>query len=222
MPFASPRGRVAVATAVALLAGVVTAWVIRPGASSAPEVPLDLSSSGPAQSPLRALPPESPTPLIQAPPGTAAPAPVLTPTRLEIPSIRVRMPVTPVALDRHGDMELPPSPKLAGWYRFGPAPGSHSGAVVLAAHVDTPPDGIGPLAALEELEAGAPLVVRAGDTAFRYRVVSVRRIDKGKLDLDSLFARDGPPRLHIVTCGGEFDRRTRQYEDNVVALAVPE
>lgn len=221
MRFTRSRRRVAVATAVALLAGVLTAWVTRPGDSSAPESPLALpTSSGPVRSPVRPGPPESPTPLIPSPART--PAPVVAPTRLEIPSIRVRMPLTPVALDRLGDMELPPTPKLAGWYRFGPAPGSHSGAVVLAAHVDTPRNGVGPLAALEQLEAGAPVLVRAGDTAYRYRVVSVRRIDKGELDLDSLFARDGPPRLHIVTCGGEFDRRTRQYQDNVVAVAVPE
>jgi LPXTG-site transpeptidase (sortase) family protein len=153
---------------------------------------------------------------------TPAPTPVRTPTRLEIPSIRVSMPLRPVALDRLGAMELPASPQLAGWYRFGPAPGSHSGAAVLAAHVDMPRAGVGPLAALVQLDVGAEVVVRAGSVTYRYRVVTVRRIDKARLDLDSLFSRDGPPRLHIVTCGGAFDPRARHYADNVVAIAVPE
>jgi hypothetical protein len=35
------------------------------------------------------------------------------------------------------------------------------------------------------------------------------------------FARDGPPRLALVTCGGPFDERTRHYRDNVVITAEP-
>jgi hypothetical protein len=30
-----------------------------------------------------------------------------------------------------------------------------------------------------------------------------------------------PTRLLLVTCGGEFDRRTGHYERNVVVFAVP-
>jgi sortase (surface protein transpeptidase) len=131
------------------------------------------------------------------------------------------MPLTGVALDPRGDMELPPSPKVAGWYRYGPAPGSEAGAAVIAAHVDTPKEGVGPLEVLEDLEPGTVVVVRSGTRLTRYVVQSVRKVGKGELDLDALFARDGPPRLHLVTCGGEFDRRTRQYADNVVAVAVP-
>jgi LPXTG-site transpeptidase (sortase) family protein len=131
------------------------------------------------------------------------------------------MPLTPVALDDRGDMELPPSPKVAGWYRFGPAPGSEGGAAVIAAHVDTPEGAIGPLEVLEDVAPGTVVVVRSGRQVTRYKVTSVRNVGKGALDLDALFARDGPPRLHLVTCGGEFDRRTRQYADNVVAVAVP-
>lgn len=208
------------AVAAALLAGALTAWATDPMTPSTPgrsSVALP-TSSGPVQPPLTTGPLE---PLIPSPPRSTSSATVAPPTRLEIPAIGVRMPLAPVALDRRGDMELPPSPKVAGWYRYGPAPGADSGAVVLAAHVDTPREGVGPLAALEELKPGSSVVVRSGTQRRLYRITSVTRLDKGTLDLASLFARDGPARLHIVTCGGEFDRRTRQYADNVVAVALP-
>jgi hypothetical protein len=55
----------------------------------------------------------------------------------------------------------------------------------------------------------------------RFRTVSVRSIDKDELRLEALFDRAGPPRLRIVTCGGEYDDRNGGYQDNVVVTAVP-
>ena len=218
------RRRVAAALAATLLAGALTAWVTSgPREASAPRTaaPSLPPSSGQVPSPVRTGPLETPTPHVPAPTGSQSAAAVPTPTALEISSIRLRMPLAPVGLDPRGDMELPESPNVAGWYRYGPAPGADAGASVLAAHVDTPTAGVGPLAALEKVQPGSEVVVRSGRQVRRYRVVSVKRLDKGTLDLGWLFARDGPHRLHIVTCGGEFDRRTRQYADNVVAVAVP-
>jgi hypothetical protein len=37
----------------------------------------------------------------------------------------------------------------------------------------------------------------------------------------SAFARDGAPRLVLITCGGPFDAATGNYEDNVVVYATP-
>lgn len=214
--------RVAAALAATLLAGGLATWATAPGDTdtSSVLVTAPVPSSGPARTPAAAGPLETPTPLIPQPTGTTS-RPVPAPTSLEIPAVKVRMPLTSVTLDARGDMELPQSPDVAGWYRYGPAPGSEAGAAVIAAHVDTPKEGVGPLAVLDELEPGTEVVVRSGRVVTRYVIESVRTIDKGGLDLRALFARDGPPRLHLVTCGGEFDRRTRQYADNVVAVAVP-
>ena len=53
-----------------------------------------------------------------------------------------------------------------------------------------------------------------------YRVVARRQLGKADLPAD-LFARGGPPRLVLVTCGGRFDRTTRHYTDNVIVYAEP-
>ena len=150
--------------------------------------------------------------------------PVEVPVQLTIAGLDVRMSVRPTGLDGRVFMALPESPAVAGWYRFGPAPGSGAGAVVLAAHVDSRRQGRGPLARLERLDEGDVVEVLAttdgASRRHRYRVVSVDRLGKSQVDLDDLFSRTGPARLHLVTCGGAFDASAGRYEDNVVAVAV--
>jgi hypothetical protein len=41
------------------------------------------------------------------------------------------------------------------------------------------------------------------------------------LPLDRLFAREGPPRLTLITCGGPFLAEFGSYRDNVVVVAEP-
>jgi len=120
-----------------------------------------------------------------------------------------------------GQMALPPDPAEIGWYRYGPRPGDAAGATVLAAHIDSAQYGIGPLARLGELRAGDVITVRSGRSSQRYVVSSTRHLEKSSLDLASIFARTGPPRLHLITCGGDYDRQSHHYEQNVVVLALP-
>ena len=137
---------------------------------------------------------------------------------LAIPSVGVRMPVVPVGVAKDGQMALPDDPGVAGWYRFGPSPTSDEGANVISAHVDSR-DKVGPLAALPRLKPGARIVVTVDGTRVHYVVERVDQYAKKALDVDALFARSGPARLHLVSCGGEWNPRTRHYDDNVVAIA---
>jgi sortase (surface protein transpeptidase) len=92
---------------------------------------------------------------------------------------------------------------------------------VLAAHLDMPGYGIGPIAAVERLRRGDTLVVRSGSTTTRYAVSDVRSVRKSQLDLRALFARNVSPVLHVVTCAGAFDPETKSYDRNVVVTATP-
>ncbi|HYO19454.1 MAG TPA: class F sortase, partial [Dermatophilaceae bacterium] len=74
---------------------------------------------------------------------------------------------------------------------------------------------------LGELRQGDVITVASRGTSRRYLVSSTRQLEKTSLDLASLFARTGPPRLHLVTCGGDFDPTKRHYEQNIVVLAFP-
>ncbi|HSN44084.1 MAG TPA: class F sortase [Propionibacteriaceae bacterium] len=229
MPLTGLR-RVVVASAAATLVGVLTflivGWTGRPATGSvtvpdatlAPSVTVDALPASKAE----ATPTTRPTGLLRARSASLpkkAPA-VATPTRLRIPTLDADLRVLPVGLDKAGAMALPESPWQAGWYRFGSSPGAR-GATVIAAHVDAVDTGRGPLAGLARLKAGAAIEVVVEGATLRYRVTKVVRVDKDAFDADAVFARTGPERLHVVTCGGRYDRATGGYDDNVIAIAVP-
>lgn len=137
---------------------------------------------------------------------------------MEIPSLDVVLPVVPVGVAADGQMALPKDPDIGGWYRFGTGLTAAGGASVISAHVDSR-DEVGPLAKLPRLRKGAQIVVTVGGARVEYVVERVDQYAKTALDTEALFARSGPARLHLVSCGGEWNPRTRHYEDNVVAIA---
>lgn len=172
-----------------------------------------------APSPSTVTPAEDGLPTVGTKPGRpAARTGVDPPVRLGIDSIGVRAAVVPVGVDPDGSMEVP-SAREVGWYRFGPVPGS-PGSAVLAAHVDF--DGVeGAFFRLREIAVGDPVeVTHEEGRSTTYAVSEVLQVPKAELDA-TLFARDGAPRLALITCGGDFDRSTSSYRDNVVAIAVP-
>lgn len=150
-----------------------------------------------------------------------APAPP-APTALSIPSLGIDMPVITVGVADDGTMGLPKSVYDVGWYEFGPAPASPAGTTVMASHVDSAAEGLGPFAELIDIEQGAEVVVAdASGVTHLYTVSSIERVSKSEVQLDSVFARDGDRRLVLVTCGGDFDRSIGHYVDNVIVTAVP-
>lgn len=141
-------------------------------------------------------------------------------TRITMPSLGIDMPVEPHGVDADNLMSLPVSPFRAGWYKFGPGPASTDGATVIAAHVDSLAEGVGPFAQLRRAEVGASVTVAdaTGET-HEYVVISVERIAKAEVPLDRVFSKDGPPVVVLVTCGGEFDRNADSYRDNYIVTA---
>jgi hypothetical protein len=152
--------------------------------------------------------------------GVAAPAP---PVRVRVPDAGVDAPVVDAGVDVQGGMAVPHDIRTVGWYEFGAGPGASAGSAVLAGHVDDKIQGLGAFHRLGDLTPGTPVQVDLADgSTVGYRVGSVERVAKAGLPVDRLFARDGAPRLVLVTCGGVFDRATGGYTDNVVVTAAPE
>ena len=151
--------------------------------------------------------------------GQAAPA--SAPVRVQVPSLGIDMPIEGVGLD--GDaMALPANPAVAAWYRYGSAPGSPAGSTVVAAHVDSLVYNLGPFAELADAPAGTEIVLQTADgVAHRYTIASVDVVEKPAVPWAAVFDRLGPPRLTLVTCGGEFDYDARRYLSNVLVTAEP-
>lgn len=127
--------------------------------------------------------------------------------------------VIDVGVTEDNEMEIPDADGV-GWYRFNPAPGE-PGSAVLAAHVSyngSP----GVFHYLADVEIGDEVSVALDDgTVLGFRVVETARYPKSELPVERVFAKDGPRVLTLITCGGDFNRSERSYEDNIVAYAVP-
>jgi sortase (surface protein transpeptidase) len=144
------------------------------------------------------------------------------PQLLIIPRLELKMPIVATKVDEAGLMDLPDRPTRIGWYSYGPRPGGHIGSAVLGGHVDSRKYGIGPLADLDRLSRGDQIIVRTASGSSGFKVESVQRISKQELPVSEIFARNGSPKLRIVSCGGAYIPSRGGYTDNVVVTATPQ
>ncbi len=156
--------------------------------------------------------------------GLPSAAAVVTPKQLKIGRLGLTARVDAVGIDAAtGDFAVPPSIDEVGWYRFGPGLEATAGSIVIAGHVDSAEQGKGAFFRLRELSPGDAMTVTGSDGVSRTFTVVAREIfAKTAVPLERYFARDGAPRLTLITCGGPFDAKTRHYRDNVVITAQPE
>ncbi|HSL36189.1 MAG TPA: class F sortase [Arthrobacter sp.] len=201
---------------------------------TAPPQPVSTESTGTESTVAETAPPQPPTPAqpTTAPvPGTAVAVRPATPQAqtpkdpaprfLTVAGTTISMPIVEVGVSPDGAMEIPEPFNEAGWYRFGPAPGAAAGTAVVAAHVDTTSD-TAPFSQLKSLEPGTLVTVqRDGAAPVTFRVTGVELMAKDAFDGASIFRRDGPPELKLVTCGGRWLDEQQDYGDNVIVTAVP-
>jgi hypothetical protein len=147
-----------------------------------------------------------------------APAPVM----LHIERLGVSASVIAVGVLPDGGMEVPDDVRVVGWYEAGiePVRPGDPGTAVLAGHRDSRVQGEGALHDLDELHPGDPIeVVHIDGRVSSWQVDELLSTPRDRLPTELLFARDGAPRLALVTCGGSFDRRTRSYSHNTIVVA---
>ncbi len=141
------------------------------------------------------------------------------PVGLRLPELGVSAEIDDVGVDDEQRLEVPAVDRI-GWYRFGARPGE-PGATVLAGHVDFGGEA-GVFWELRESRIGDEVDVELEDGSVRtYVVTDVTLYDKTELPNDDLFRRSGDEAIHLITCGGTFDRIQRSYRGNVVVTAVP-
>ncbi|UIJ35335.1 class F sortase [Allobranchiibius sp. GilTou73] len=206
---------------VGLLAAAIGAGGVALSQHPANAVPRDFgsvaSSTGTLPGPVSATPRPAPgiAPVHDAVPPAA-------PVRITIPSLRVSAPLTNVALDGANSLVVPQDPHVVGWWQASALAGSPMGTTVLDGHVDTAAQGPGTLFRLQDLRAGATIVLRAANGhEYTYRVTTRRVLKKSGGLPASLFSPTAPGTLAVVTCGGPFDRAIHHYVDNIVVLASP-
>ncbi|MGH3328148.1 MAG: sortase domain-containing protein [Streptomycetales bacterium] len=113
------------------------------------------------------------------------------------------------APQRYGDI---------GWWSAGPTPGTE-GAAVVVGHLDSP-TGPAIFYTLADLSPGAEITLRRVDGGVAvFELDRVERYPRASFPSERVYRRDGPPALHLLTCGGRYDRETGRYAANVVAYA---
>ncbi|MER6825797.1 class F sortase [Streptosporangium sp. NPDC000563] len=169
-------------------------------------------------------------PYFQAAPTVPPPLPSLpaapamqpsSPVRLVIPRLGVNAPVKSVGLDKAGAIEVPPvgDPNLVGWYRSGPTPGE-AGPAVMLGHKDTRA-GSAVFSRLDEIRNGDVIEVHRKDGIIAvYTVGGLEQAEKSVFPTERVYGRSSTPQLHVITCGGTYNRATGHYTDNVIAYAT--
>lgn len=221
-PMTSRWRRVVAAIAAAVATGAAVAWATAPATAPIGPSPLPAGfavPADPAPGPVVGKPLLVPLDQPIARPATPPPPAVVEPpVSLAIPTLGVSMPIQSVSVRDDGQLDVPADPGVAGWYRFGAAPASPTGATVLAAHVDSRRYGVGPFAQLPELRSGDEVIVTVAGGEIRYRVAELRAVPKDDLNPAGLFDRSGAARLHLVTCGGDYDN-SAGWSANVIVIA---
>ena len=179
-----------------------------------------------------------PTRGASAPPSATAPAAAVTeqvaparrartvvvtehPASVVLPSGR-RVRVSPVGTTSAGLLAVPDDVEVAGWWRGGSRLGDPFGSILLAAHVDSRTQGLGPFAELLTVDPGTR--VRLGSASLQqvFEVRSRRLVPQDSLVDDSwIFAATGSVRLTLVTCAPPYDASRGGYQSLAVITAVP-
>ncbi|MFG2848639.1 class F sortase [Kitasatospora sp. NPDC048296] len=189
------------------------------------------SAAGQAARPAAAAPaaPAAPAPSASATTaskGAPAAAPAAAalkpskPTRLRIPQIAVNAPFTELTLNPAGQLNAPPpdDKNLVGWYRDGVTPGERGSAVV-AGHVDTT-KGPAVFLLLNLLRPGNKVEVsRADGTVAVFSVDSVETFAKNAFPDQKVYGKTPDAQLRLITCGGAYDKKRKDYLNNVVVFA---
>lgn len=143
------------------------------------------------------------------------------PTRLTLPSGRT-VTISSAGTTPAGLLAVPDDVGTAGWWEGGSRVGDPFGTILLAAHVDSRTQGLGPFAELLTVAPGARVRLASAGPAQVFAVRARRLVPQGSLDDDAwLFDASGGVRLALVTCAPPYDASRGGYQNLAVVTALP-
>ncbi len=129
----------------------------------------------------------------------------------------MRSSIVELGQNADGTVEVPTSFHVAGWYKYGVAPGQDGPSVFLG-HVDSM-SGPGIFYRVGALRPGDDVLVRRRDgRSVTFVITGVRQYSKSAFPTIDVYANTTVPTIRLVTCGGQFDSATHHYLSNVVAF----
>ncbi|MBI4100946.1 class F sortase [Candidatus Microgenomates bacterium] len=141
------------------------------------------------------------------------------PTRLRIPTINVDTSFIELGRNDDGTMQVPEAYEVVGWYKFAPTPGEIGPAIVVG-HID---NYRGPAVfwKLGQLQPGDVVEIdRADGTTVKFKIEAIKQFSQDQFPTAEVYGNIDHAGLRLITCGGQFNRLTRQYSDNTVVFAT--
>jgi hypothetical protein len=177
------------------------------------------SSDGPVRSATSTTATADPTPAqVATRVGSVVPEP---PTWIRLPHghlIRIQA----VGTTRNRFLDVPLDVGVAGWWDGGSRVGDPFGSTLVAAHVDSRTQGLGPFAGLLTVRPGDRVRVWSDGLRQTFRIRTRRLRPQGTIGPGSwLHSPDGPRRLTLVTCAGPYDPAEGGYQNLAVIVAEP-
>jgi len=161
----------------------------------------------------------APTGPIVAAPQSPGPQPVSAPVSLTIPLIGVQTNLITLGLQSDGQLQVPSTTSVAGWYTGSPRPGS-VGSSIIVGHIDNT-SGPGVFYRLNTLTKGDKIYVKRADgTLAEFSVTSVQSYLKDHFPTEDVYGPVPDAELRLITCGGAFDLATGHYLSNIVVYAT--
>lgn len=121
-----------------------------------------------------------------------------------------------------GLLDVPSDVRRIGWWEGGARIGDPFGSVVLAGHVDSATQGLGPSAGLLTIAKGAEVDVRTSARTTRWEVSSRRLVPLDDLEqFPRVLSPTGPARLTMVTCAPPYVASRGGYQNLAIVEARP-
>lgn len=142
------------------------------------------------------------------------------PTRVALAS-GTKVSIIEVSTLPDGTLDAPEDIGIAGWWDGGARIGDPYGAIVVAAHVDSVVQALGPFSELLGTQPGDRLTLWSPHLEQSFAVTSVTLVPKGNpAEIRQLFSADGRNRLVLITCAGPYDPGGEGYQNIAVITAI--
>lgn len=141
------------------------------------------------------------------------------PKKIRISKISIDSFVQKIGVDQHGKVAVPNNVHLAGWFADSVKP-SQRGLSIIDGHVSGRKEQ-GVFKRIGELEMNDEFEIELGDGSIKnYKVLEIKQVKES--DAAAVLFNQNPKvasQLNLITCGGNFDTKTNQYEDRVIVSA---
>jgi len=143
------------------------------------------------------------------------------PRYIKIPEIGVYARIKQTGITKNGAVAAPSNINDVSWFNESARPGNPNGSSLLLGHVSGW-TASGVFKKIDKLTAGSRIEIDKGSgEKLMYEVTRTEKVPVDQLDMSKILASEvvGEHDLKLITCGGKYDRESKEYTDRVIVYA---